>query len=124
MLKRSSSILLISLVASIGFGIADERLTRLGGEFRDVALLANSRLTWALWPLALGLVVGRGWLGVLAAALGTPVALCGFYIVHGGGFGQAFTATEGWLLTATTVGAVAGSLGSGSRFLLGRRRAG
>lgn len=123
-LKRLSSILPISLMASIGFGIADERLTRLGGGFRGVALLANSPVTWSLWPLVLGLVVGRGWLGVLSAALGTPTALVGFYLVHGGGFGQAFTAAEGWLPTAVAAGVVIGSMGSVSHYLLGRRRAG
>lgn len=114
-------LVLASLVASIGFGIGDEMLTRLGGSLHGVALVANSRLVWAAWPVAVGLFVGHRWIGAVAAALGTPAALLGFYMVHGDGPTQALVAAGVWFPAAALAGALLGAIGSLARgFVEGR----
>lgn len=107
------------MVVSVGFGVVDERVTR--SPASGIADVANSRLLWALWPLVVGLGVGGIAPGAVAGAIGTPLALLGFYLVHGQGLGNAVNGVNSLMGVALAGGAVAGAVGGAIRRVISRR---
>lgn len=107
--RRSLSLVVVALTLSFVFGMTDERITRLAhGPIADAA---NSRWLWACWPLIVGLAVGGAARGAVAGALGTPLALAGFYVVHDRSLTHAINGTSALLTVGLVVGVVAGALG-------------
>ena len=108
------------VVISIGFGMADERVTRVAN--RMVADVANSRLLWACWPLVVGLGIGGAVRGAVTGAICTPAALAGFYLVHGDSLSNALGGINEIQLEIVLFGTFAGFIGGAMRTRLGSER--
>lgn len=107
------------VVASIAFGMLDERLTRLGGSLSWLAQLTNSREFWAAWPVVIGLAVGGWWRAPIAGIAGVLMAIVGFYAVHiGGGWVNAVGVAKGGFSLWVLAGVLGGLAGAGVRLTI------
>lgn len=110
---------LVAVVAlSVVFGIADEALTRASPGI--VSQAANSPLTWGLWSVLTGFVIGRWRLGLVAGSISTPIALAAFFWAHYSGTAAAGNAVLAWLPVGVATGLAGGAIGVACRTVTSR----